>query len=185
MAVTAKPPAFSTSPLSTVWVHPSAAAQPISNRNNETYPDIMPHIRHNIILYSYLRLHLFAFAHTVPVIRMIPLEIYPMIDTTTHDLITLTEATKHLPRFNGKRIAVSTIWRWCRHGCRGISLPYVRLGRRMLTSREAVDHFSHRLAEIDADVVKGPEWSKPQSRTQMARSRAIQQAQSDLKADGI
>jgi len=41
---------------------------------------------------------------------------------TDEDLITLTEAAKCLPKVNGKKPAVCTLWRWCRRGLRGISL---------------------------------------------------------------
>ena len=34
----------------------------------------------------------------------------------TEELITLTEATGHLPRVDGKKVAVCTLWRWCRRG---------------------------------------------------------------------
>ena len=35
---------------------------------------------------------------------------------TDEELITLTEATKHLPKVDGKKVAVCTLWRWCRRG---------------------------------------------------------------------
>jgi hypothetical protein len=30
------------------------------------------------------------------------------------ELITLTEATRHLPKVDGKKVPVCTLWRWCR-----------------------------------------------------------------------
>ena len=44
-------------------------------------------------------------------------------------LISLTEATRHLPRVDGKKVCVCTLWRWCRLGLRGVFLEYVRVGR--------------------------------------------------------
>ena len=45
-------------------------------------------------------------------------------------LITLTEATRHLPKVDGKKVSVCTLWRWCRKGLRGAFLEYVRVGRK-------------------------------------------------------
>jgi hypothetical protein len=38
------------------------------------------------------------------------------IDIATETIVSLTEATKILPKVNGKRPANSTLWRWCRKG---------------------------------------------------------------------
>ena len=56
----------------------------------------------------------------------------------SEQLITLTEAAKLLPRVNGKKPAVCTLWRWCRKGLRGKFLAYVRVGRRICTTRPAM-----------------------------------------------
>ena len=60
------------------------------------------------------------------------------IDINREKLVSLTEATKVLPSINGKRPAISTLWRWCRKGLRGERLEYVRIGRNIATSREAL-----------------------------------------------
>lgn len=64
-------------------------------------------------------------------------------------VLTLPEAAAAIPTQNGKRPSVSTIWRWCRKGLRGIRLEYLRCGRRILTSREALDRFFTALAVLD------------------------------------
>ena len=64
-------------------------------------------------------------------------------------LITLTEATRRLPKVDGKKISVCTLWRWCRRGLRGVSLEYVRVGRKICTTREALLRFFTDLAETD------------------------------------
>jgi len=33
----------------------------------------------------------------------------------TEELPTLTEATRHLPRMDGKKVAFDTLWQWCRN----------------------------------------------------------------------
>ena len=70
-------------------------------------------------------------------------------------LITLTEATRHLPKVDGKKVSVCTLWRWCRKGLRGAFLEYVRVGRKICTTREARLRFFTELVEfgerIDAD----------------------------------
>jgi hypothetical protein len=64
-------------------------------------------------------------------------------------LITLTEAAKRLPRLDGKKVSVCTLWRWCRVGLRGVFLEYVRVGRTICTTREAMLRFFSRLADLD------------------------------------
>jgi hypothetical protein len=67
-------------------------------------------------------------------------------------LITLTEAAKHLPRIDGRKVSVCTLWRWCRKGLRGARLEYLRVGRRVCTTREALMRFFTNLAELDERV---------------------------------
>ncbi|GMV83918.1 MAG: hypothetical protein AMXMBFR7_51020 [Planctomycetota bacterium] len=109
------------------------------------------------------------------------------IDTTSEDLLSLTDASKALPKLDGKRAHVSTLWRWCRKGVRGVQLEYVRFGNRICTSREALDRFANRLAEAD----KLPREPRPYTRrlpgTRSAKERevAIRQAEEDLRRHGI
>ena len=56
---------------------------------------------------------------------------------SNEELITLTEATKCLPKVDGTKPAISTIWRWCHKGLRGVYLDYVRVGRKVCTSRKS------------------------------------------------
>lgn len=66
------------------------------------------------------------------------------------NLLTLPEAALTLPRVGGKGTPhPSTLWRWCRLGLGGVKLEYLRLGRRIVTSREALDRFAKALAESD------------------------------------
>jgi len=103
-------------------------------------------------------------------------------------LITLTEATKMLPRVNGKRMNVSTTWRWCKKGLGGINLEYVRVGQKIATSSEALNRFFVSLA--DADKVK--QFSsdvhlprKPRRPSDLARQKSIEEADEILVRAGI
>src|SRR5882724_7722290 len=44
----------------------------------------------------------------------------------------------------------SSFWRWARKGLRGVKLDYVRIGHRLVTSREALDRFANALAAADS-----------------------------------
>jgi hypothetical protein len=68
------------------------------------------------------------------------------------ELLTLAEAARRLPRIDGKKIAIPTLWRWCRKGLRGARLEYLRVGRRVCTTREALMRFFTNLAELDERV---------------------------------
>lgn len=100
------------------------------------------------------------------------------IDIEKERLLTLTEATKVLPRMNGKRASICTLWRWCRKGLRGVSLDYVRVGRRIATSRESLNRFFNALAAADAPLVTAPPVPRPWPRvTSKSRQRAIEEAE--------
>ena len=71
-------------------------------------------------------------------------------------VLILNEAAKGVPPIDGKRPHISSLWRWCRIGIRAgngelVSLEYARLGRRIVTSREALSRFAQRLGEADAE----------------------------------
>lgn len=77
-----------------------------------------------------------------------------MANILDESTLTLDEAAKALPRFGGTPPAMSTVWRWCRRGFKSpggavVSLEYARLGKRIVTSREAIARFSARLTEAD------------------------------------
>lgn len=59
--------------------------------------------------------------------------------------LTLTQAAKRSPG----RPHASTVWRWCRAGLNGVRLEYVRFGRRIFTSAEALERFVEALAKTD------------------------------------
>jgi len=64
-------------------------------------------------------------------------------------LLTFSQAVERLPEVNGRRRAPSTLYRWCRHGINGVRLDYVRIGRTMATSQEAIERFLAALTEAD------------------------------------
>jgi hypothetical protein len=111
------------------------------------------------------------------------------IDIDIEKLVTLTEATKLLPRVGGKRVHVSTLWRWCRKGLRGVNLEYLRVGSRIATSHEAMKRFFEALTQLDENQVQSsfykPACLKSRSRTDKARQRSIEEANAILIKAGI
>ncbi len=60
--------------------------------------------------------------------------------------LTLAEAARALPRLRGgKRVHVATLYRWVSRGVAGVRLESLRLGRTVVTSREALQRFAERL----------------------------------------
>jgi hypothetical protein len=104
-------------------------------------------------------------------------------------LINLADAARQLPRVDGRKIAISTIWRWCRLGLRGVRLEYVRVGRKICTSREALLRFFAALAKLDARVDPNqyatPAFVHRAPITSRRRLRALQQADEVLARAGI
>ena len=108
------------------------------------------------------------------------------IDLQQESLLSLRDAAKALPRIDGKRPHVSTLWRWCRRGVRGVRLEYVRLGHRVCTSRGALCRFSQRLAEADVQPnVASTHPTTSRRRTDEQRQRDIERAEQRTKEAGI
>ncbi len=111
------------------------------------------------------------------------------IDPEKEDLMSLTEATRIMPRINGRKPAISTLWRWCRKGLRGVKLEYLRYGRNIVTTRQALTRFFEALVDVDdqaADAVcPPPKWVDRPPITSKARLRSLQEADAVLERAGI
>ena len=52
-----------------------------------------------------------------------------MIDINDEDILTFSQAADWLPRRRiGRKVATSTLWRWCNVGVRGIKLETICVG---------------------------------------------------------
>jgi hypothetical protein len=96
-----------------------------------------------------------------------------------NELITLAEAARRLPRIDGKKVSVCTLWRWCRLGLQGVRLEYVRVGRKICTTHLALTRFFAELSDLDRQGPPPgrPKWlpkRKPISSKQ--RLRALEEA---------
>ena len=107
------------------------------------------------------------------------------IDIEKDDLLSLAEATKVLPRINGKRPAICTLWRWCRKGLRGVHLDYIRIGRGIATSRQALNQFFNDLAAKDEPIVTLPRERPFPPVTSKSRQLALQEAERRCQEMGV
>ena len=101
-------------------------------------------------------------------------------------LLTLTEAAARLGR-GGKRPSTCTVWRWCRKGCRGVSLAYLRMGREIRVTEEALRDFGQRLAQADRALTSAPAAppaAAPKTRTDAQRDKAVAEARENLRRRG-
>jgi len=98
------------------------------------------------------------------------------LDAPTDELVSLSEAAKLLPKIDGRKIAVSTLWRWCRRGLRGEQLRYVRVGRKICTTHAALQRFFNRLTELDARVPPDTRSLPPSLRRSPITSKQRQKA---------
>jgi hypothetical protein len=106
-----------------------------------------------------------------------------MIDTASEDLIPVRQVPDEIPsRRPGKRINISTIWRWSMRGVRGVKLETVRIGGGTYASREAIQRFVERLSQPqgagEASPPAGP-------RTAAQRRRDDARAGKELDAHGV
>ena len=104
----------------------------------------------------------------------------------TSDLLTLSQAAKQLPRVNGRKVHTSTLWRWCRRGCKGIKLQYYRIGRTIMTTEVALDQFFTALAKADAEQIDSSNYKPRHKRRRPGnRQASIDQANDVLRNAGI
>jgi uncharacterized protein DUF1580 len=64
-----------------------------------------------------------------------------MIDVDKELLVPLAEVPKLLPTRRGKRVHISTVFRWIRSGARGRVLDSILVGGIRYTSREEISRF--------------------------------------------
>lgn len=73
-----------------------------------------------------------------------------MIDPCQENLIALRDLPEKLPKRHGKRIHISTVYRWAQRGLRGgIRLETVKVGGGRYTSQEAVHRFVEAVTRHD------------------------------------
>jgi hypothetical protein len=99
---------------------------------------------------------------------------------SSEQILTLTEAAKRIAPIGGKSPHPSTLWRWGLKGVRGVKLEILRIGGRIVTSMEAVERFSERLAELPPPTRERKALPKCR-RTEKQRARAIAQSRDALK----
>jgi hypothetical protein len=100
------------------------------------------------------------------------------IDLTRERLITLREAVAMLPRRRaGKKVHVSTLYRWTLHGIRGVRLESLQCGGTRVTSVEALERFFRRLEEQPKDGTSPRSFAK--------RIRDSERAVQELARDGM
>jgi len=72
-----------------------------------------------------------------------------MIDIEKEKPLSLSEATRVMPKIDGKKLHVSTMWRWCKKGLRGVRLEHIRIGHRVCTTYPAISRFVNKLADVE------------------------------------
>ena len=111
------------------------------------------------------------------------------MDINKEALLTLSEAARSLPAVNGRRPHCSSLWRWCRRGVRGVKLEYVRVGRRVCTTAEALSRFVNRLAaedeQHDVSHLAGVRPQKVGKQGSQKRDREVREAEDQLEQAGI
>lgn len=59
----------------------------------------------------------------------------------TESCLSLRQASAEIESVTGIKVDRSTIFRWVTKGCGGVKLDSIRLGQRILVSREAINRF--------------------------------------------
>lgn len=112
-------------------------------------------------------------------------------DSLLSSLIPLNDVPRRLPRRNGKRLHISTVYRWTTsHGCKGVCLEHWKVGRNIYTTESALMKFFSELAAADSaksDRQHAPINRKrhPRRTSDASRQQAIQEANTILVKAGI
>jgi hypothetical protein len=98
------------------------------------------------------------------------------IDIEHENVVSLTEATTVMLPVNGRRPSITTLWRWCRFGLNGVQLEYIRVGRSIATSTQALGRFFETLAKADRPLPQRAPAIRIPNRTPNALRRASLEA---------
>ena len=109
------------------------------------------------------------------------------------ELAGLAKAMRWVPSDNGRHTSHSTGFRWIDRGvlvgAQRVKLEHVRIGRRIMTSREALSRFFKRIADAHGEYKDAgptqPIADPAPVRSHTHRERQIQQAAAVLEAAGI
>ena len=100
-----------------------------------------------------------------------------MIDIAHETVLSLTEASRLLPRRRGgKHPHVSTLYRWASVGLDGVRLDTIRIGGTLCTSIRALQRFFEAISGIG---------KSHDSSSNDARVRAVDSAKRELEQEGI
>ena len=104
-----------------------------------------------------------------------------MIDPTSERLIPLKEVADFIPsiRGKGKRLNISTAWRWCLEGVRGRKLDSIVVGGSRYTSVEGIGRF---VAALN-DGGDHDDQPTPAARMRTPRQRAAAHAAAEKRLD--
>lgn len=92
-----------------------------------------------------------------------------MIDISSEQLVSFREVADLMPRnFNGKKISLSTIYRWSNRGINGVTLETIRVGGIRCTSMEALGKF---IATLSASPRNPPMLSRKSRSAAVARTK--------------
>ncbi len=92
-----------------------------------------------------------------------------MIDLKNEQLIHPTEVASYLPVQKGKKLNVSTVYRWFQRGLAGYRLECVCVGGTRYTSIEAVNRFFARVTEAKTGLPQDPSAKVVRNRKQAAQ----------------
>ncbi len=92
-----------------------------------------------------------------------------MINTQSETIFPLRETPDHLPKRNGRKCHLASIYRWKQCGLSGVRLETIYIGGTQYTSKEALERFFQRVTAV-----------KPASHRRHLRTNNVKQLMSAL-----
>jgi hypothetical protein len=91
--------------------------------------------------------------------------------------MSLPDAAAYLGRITGQKPHVSTLWRWCLKGCKGVKLESICLGGKRLVTAAAIDQFIDASTRRRSDAHASPPAASPRPPAHVMRHNERRQSQ--------
>lgn len=109
-------------------------------------------------------------------------------NTTPDQLITIDNALTldqiaEIASPRDHKLSRTTVYRWCKIGIGGVRLQYVKLGRRMLSSKRALNQFMQQLQE--QDDFEWPDFDRKSATPRVRASAQHEDAKRILEEHGV
>lgn len=86
--------------------------------------------------------------------------------------LNLQDAANYIGRLTGQKPHLSTLWRWCLKGCKGVKLDSICIGSKRFVTVSAIERFIEARSQSESPPVAVPAAVPPAAEPRVARHLA-------------